>query len=180
MNDYAYTVINAATAIVLFFGGAASIAWSVNVKRYTVMSFDVNTSGVATRIAPMSLAFDYAYESAQRQRYASRWLPTFPFDNASTASLSVAYASAAPACSVLLNVPGMPAQQQGFANGCGSVVSSAWFWPLLLATGIASMTVGGAHAFKVVHCCRDSIARCRKLARGSPPSISTPHEAEQP
>jgi hypothetical protein len=60
MHAYAYTVINAATAIVLFFGGAACIAWSVNVKRYSGMPFDVNTTGVATQIAPMSLAFDYA------------------------------------------------------------------------------------------------------------------------
>jgi hypothetical protein len=179
MHAYAYTVINAATAIVLFFGGAACIAWSVNVKRYSGMPFDVNTTGVATQIAPMSLAFDYAYESAQRQRYASRWLPTFPFDNASTASLAVAYASSSPACSVLLNVPGMSGHQLSFGDGCGSLVSSVWFWPLLLATGIASMSVGGAHGLKVVHCCRESIARCRKLARRSPPSIATPHEGEQ-
>ncbi len=141
-----YFWASAATALVLCLGGAACIVWSVNVKIHDRVLYDVSTTGVATKIAPLSLAFEYAYFFSTEAVRVGTWLPTRPFTNA---SLVVTYASARPDCSLVSNVPGQAANL-GF---CGPMTSSPWFWPLLMTVGIATMSAGSLAGFAVARVC---------------------------
>lgn len=119
--------------ILAFFGGGGCIVVSMNIKEFGTMKYDRNATGVVTMIAPLELSFDYAFFDGERMR-SGVWTTTDPFTNV---SLDVAFASADPACSHVLNVLG----QSGYS--CGSITSRAWFWPILLTTGICAMCIGG-------------------------------------
>ena len=136
---------HAFTAIVLFFGGAASIVWSVHVKKYDAITYDVNTTGIVTSIAPLALSFVYSYFADKP--HENTWLTVSPFIN-SNETLQVTFASKKPDCSIVTNIPG---SQLYDMCGAASIVAATWFWPMLLIIGIIAMTAGSVFGFRVVH-----------------------------
>ena len=131
-----FIVINSLVAFTLFFGGVACIVWSVNIKKHDLLVYDVITTGTVTTISPLALSFDYVF-LYNGNPYTNTWLPTRPFVN-STRALVISCVSTRPDCNTVLNVPG-----QTFMYGfCGPIILSAWFWPILMSTGIVLMTVG--------------------------------------
>lgn len=138
-------IFHALTAVVLFFGGATSIVWSVHVKKYDAITYNVNTTGIVTSIAPLALSFVYSY-FVEKQQYENTWLPSSPFVN-TTQSIQVTYASMKPECSIIQEIPG--SQLYGIC-GAASIVSATWFWPLLLIIGILAMTTGSMFGFNVL------------------------------
>ena len=136
---------NAFVALILLLGGAACVITSVNLKNHETIMYDVNTTGTATQISPIALAFEYSY-SFDSHQYSDTWLPIKKYSN--TTPVIVMCASRRPNCNYILNIPGY--QLYGTRSFfCGSIISSTWFWPLLMSTGIVSMTFGCVFGFVV-------------------------------
>ena len=143
LNTYVPIFANASIVMILFFGGAASIIWSINIRKYDILTYDVNTTGLVTFISPLALAFTYSY-SHERIEYFGTWLPTNPFVN--TTTIVVTYASAIPRCSLVPMVPGLQEY-----DTCGPIMGSPWFWPMLMTFGMISM-ISSVAVFKFSLC----------------------------
>lgn len=130
----------------MFFGGAALIVYSVNLKNKSVIyEYDRNCSGVAFYIPRLALEFDYMYQDHNGMFYKSKWLPSEPFINT---SLLVNYASNKPECSFIENVPGTATVAD--AISCINVGMVNWLSPLVLTIGVLTMTIGATIGARIV------------------------------
>ena len=130
-------------AIILFLGGAACIVWSVNIKDYKLIVYNVNTTGTIISFAPLNFSFIYSYFD-QEDQYKGMWLVSKP-NVPSGAVIELAYAKEYPECSILLEIPGSQ-----LYDSCGPIIGNKWFWPILMTCGILTMTVGGVFGFHMI------------------------------